>query len=83
MTAPPKIELLQVVQGFYWCISYRVTGVPPPTRTWYHNNQPLNTSDNIQDLESAVSAKDLYLDEGMHFFYINNPFIFSNIFRMS
>jgi hypothetical protein len=69
MTAPPRIDELQVDQGFYWCINYRVTGVPPPTRTWYHNNQPLNMSDNIQDLESAASAKDLYFDEGIDFFF--------------
>lgn len=60
---------------FYWCISYRVTGVPPPSRTWYFNNQPLKMSDTIKDLESA-SAKDLYVDEGKSFCFISMFFIY-------
>ena len=65
---------------FFWCINYKITAMPPATRTWYFNDQPLNLSDKILDLESAWTAKDLYVDEGKIFFNLLNPlnnFIYS------
>lgn len=69
-SAPPRIESLTVEKKFFWCIRYRVTGVPPPQRTWYFNNQLLNLTETILDLESSLSSKDFYVHEGNITWYI-------------
>ena len=62
--ATPSIEYLEIRKTFYWCIMYKITGVPAPNRTWYFNSKPLETSENIEDLESVWSSKNLFLIEG-------------------
>jgi len=42
-----------------------VSGAPTVIRIWHFNNQPLQMSNTIIDLESPWSARDLYVQEGM------------------
>ena len=62
--APPKIVELKIERTFFWCIKYKITGVPPVTRTWYFNNQPLNMTETIKDLEMPDQNKNDYVNEG-------------------
>ena len=52
---------------FHWCIVYRITGFPKPTRTWLFNGQRMNlTGDSVSttsDIENK--GKDLFVTEGL------------------
>lgn len=74
--AIPTIDYLEIRKTFYWCIMYKITGVPPPNRTWYFNSKPLETSENIEDLESVWSSKNIFLIEGMKLIYLLKLYFF-------
>ena len=60
----PRIEVLEVEKRFYWCIRYRVTGKTPRIREWFFNDQPLNLTETIKDLQSPAVVKNGSFDEG-------------------
>ncbi|XP_054160604.1 BDNF/NT-3 growth factors receptor-like [Oppia nitens] len=62
--SPPRIVELEFENKFWWCIRYRITGMPAVTKIWYFNNQPLNMSETIKDLEIATLSKNDYEIEG-------------------
>lgn len=49
--AAPRFELLKHVQKYdSYCIEYRITGHPTPSKTWYFNNTLLDfKKSNISD----------------------------------
>ncbi|RWS26710.1 BDNF/NT-3 growth factors receptor-like protein [Leptotrombidium deliense] len=62
INTPPKVINLRVMKKFYQCIIYLVIGVPPPTRIWYFNDEPLNMTDNIREL--VYETKHRYYQDG-------------------
>ena len=60
----PRIDVLEVEKRFYWCIRYRVTGKTPRIREWFFNDQPLNLTETIKDLQSPAVVKNGSFDEG-------------------
>ena len=60
--AAPRIEYIEMRKKFYWCLSYRITGIPTANRTWFYNGEPLEEDENIQDY--AFNSQDGFVTEG-------------------
>ncbi|KAI1301438.1 NT-3 growth factor receptor [Halotydeus destructor] len=50
ISSPPRIQSIVFEKMWHYCINYRITGVPEPSRTWYHNGELLTMSEDIKDL---------------------------------
>lgn len=63
--AAPRIEYIEMRKKFYWCLSYRITGIPTANRTWFYNGELLEEDENIQDY--AFHSQDGFVTEGKVF----------------